>query len=145
MSVIAKTLSLSYKSVYNAVKKHELNFYHSSITDEELDIIVWGILQKWPTTGNIYRLQFYNCFVTENQLFLFTGHKAMLGMYTSFGPRVTRKRLRNSLNRVRDMYDIPPPVTAIRRRVYFAKGPLSMIHIDGYHGLTRYLKNKECI
>ncbi len=47
VSVIAKTLSLSYKSVYaDAVKKHELNFHHSSITDEELDIIVCGILQK---------------------------------------------------------------------------------------------------
>lgn len=81
----------------------------------------------------------------ELSFFIFLGHKAMLGMYTSFGPRVTRKRLRNSLNRVRDTYDIPPPVTAIRRRVYFAKGPLSMIHHDGYHGLTRYVKDKQCI
>ena len=67
----------------------------------------------------------------------------MLGMYTTFGPQVTRKRLRESLNRVRVTLNLRPPMMAIRRRVYHVKGPLSMVHIDGYHGLTRYILKKQ--
>jgi hypothetical protein len=66
-----------------------------------------------------------------------TGHKALLGMYSYHGPRVSRERLRRSLNRVREILHITPPMLAVRRRVYYVKGPLSMMHIDGYHGLTR--------
>ena len=59
-------------------------------------------------------------------------------MYSCHGPRVSRERLRQSLNRVREVLHITPPMLAVRRRVYYVKGPLSMMHIDGYHGLTRF-------
>lgn len=62
-------------------------------------------------------------------------------MYSNFGPRISRIRLRESLNRVRQILRLTPPMQPIRRRVYYVKGPLSMLHIDGYHGLTRLLKH----
>lgn len=55
-------------------------------------------------------------------------------------PPVTRQRLRDSLNRVRLVRNIPPlQFTPIRRRQYSVKAPLSMIHIDGHHKLIRLL------
>ena len=49
----------------------------------------------------------------------------------------SRERIRQSLNRVRTVHNIPPRKT-IKRRVYKVKGPLSMLHIDGHHKLIRY-------
>ncbi len=68
-----------------------------------------------------------------------TGHKALLGMYSyhGTGTRVSRERLRRSLNRVREILYITPPMLAVRCRVYYVKGPLSMMLIDEHHGLTR--------
>ena len=54
VTVIAAELSLSYHSVYNAVKKHKLTPSNTVITDEQLDVIVSHILQIWPTTGKLF-------------------------------------------------------------------------------------------
>ena len=52
------------------------------------------------------------------------------------GVRVTRKRFRESYNRVRINAESIRP--RIRRRNYLAKGPRSVWHIDGHHKLIRH-------
>jgi hypothetical protein len=56
ITFIAEELSLTVDSVRYAVKKYGLKYAHADITDEELDIIVTSILQKWPTTGETHQL-----------------------------------------------------------------------------------------
>ena len=60
----------------------------------------------------------------------------LLGHVRAAGIRVSRARVRASINRVR-LVRPPPPRKLIRRRVYSVKGPLSMWHIDGHHKLIR--------
>jgi hypothetical protein len=58
ITFIAKELSLTVDSVRYAVKKYGLKYSHADITDEELDIIVTSILEKWPTTGDLQLIDY---------------------------------------------------------------------------------------
>jgi hypothetical protein len=58
ISFIARELSLSSRSVYNAVKKYELSYTHADITDDQVDVIVTSVLEKWPTTGELEQFYF---------------------------------------------------------------------------------------
>lgn len=51
ITFVARELSLSPRSVYNAVKKYGLSYTHADITDDQVDVIVTSVLEKWPTTG----------------------------------------------------------------------------------------------
>jgi len=63
----------------------------------------------------------------------------MIGHFSSSRghPSVTRRRHRESLNRMRVERNARPRMGAFKRRVYSVKGPLSMLHIDGHHKLIR--------
>ncbi len=51
------------------------------------------------------------------------------------GLTLQRHRVRSALGRVANRYRGQP----IKRRSYYVRAPLSMLHMDGYHKLIRWL------
>lgn len=70
----------------------------------------------------------------------------MLGLFTAKGFNVTRKRVRESVNRVDAVGKELRKTKAIKRREYTVAGPHHMWHIDGHHKLAPYgLVTHGCI
>lgn len=109
VSTIRRRMSAVGLSVRNA---------YSDISDAELDDLVLGIHQQYPTCGNTQ----------------------MKGHLVAMGYNIQQIRIRESMRR------IDPAGTALRRlyvvnrRQYSVPSPLSLFHIDGHHKLIRYTK-----
>ena len=90
---------------------------YSGISDTDLDSIVGGILQQFPTAG-------YN---------------RMTGHLRARGVRVQRERIRSSMRRVNleGVLLRSLELFTINRRRYNVGGPQSLWHIDGNHKLIR--------
>jgi hypothetical protein len=58
------------------------------------------------------------------------------GHFRVYNISVQRIRLHQSLYRVKVTRN-DPPSCLLTRRVYIVKAPMSVWHIDGYHGLIR--------
>ena len=63
---------------------------------------------------------------------MFCGHFRMYNL------SVQRWRLHASLDRVK-LTRNDPPKWLLTRRIYIVKAPLSVWHVDGYHGLIRHI------
>ena len=61
-----------------------------------------------------------------------------IGHFARFKLKVSRKRLRKSLDRVKIHRNLPPRSKPFRRS-YRQKAVLSMQHVDGYHHFIRYV------
>jgi hypothetical protein len=99
----------SLHRVYSAGRSSDL----SRMSDEELDIIMLSIYERFPSFGR----------------------RMIDGYFMALGERVPRSRIQASYRRV-----IGPPVAAygnrrIERRVYSVPGPNSLWHHDGQHGM----------
>lgn len=88
---------------------------YSSITDDDLDMIVLNISDHFP-----------NC-----------GYWLMEGHLLSKGIRVCQSRIRESMHRV-DPQGVAIRWAATIRCKYSVVSPLSLWHIDGNHKLIRY-------
>ena len=88
---------------------------YSTLSDNELDIIINEILIQFPNTG--YRM--------------------MAGHLKRRGVRVQQYRIRESLHRLSPASIATRWSTSITRRVYSVRAPLSLWHIDGCHKMIR--------
>jgi hypothetical protein len=89
----------------------------STMSDEELDGIVFGIVKEFPDVG----------------------YRTVGSHLKSIGHQVQRCRLRESIYRV-DFEGVLQRRTNLRpilRRQYSVRAPLSLWHMDGYHKLIR--------
>lgn len=117
---IARLLRVSYRTVHRRLSKYGLSIKqtYSTLSDEELDLHVIGIIQKFP----------------------FTGYRRMMGFLRDIGEHVQEKRVIESMRRV-DFEGIVQRSTearVIHRRKYTVKGTNSLWHIDGNHKLIRW-------
>lgn len=83
----------------------------SALTDNELDIIMYDTIQRFPNFGR----------------------RMIDGYFRQMGHHVPRERIRASFVRV---HGAPPSFTnrPIQRRIYRVAGPNSLCHHDGQHG-----------
>ena len=84
---------------------------YSTITDTELDEIVFGIQRNFPTCGN----------------------RVMQGHLLAQGYRVQQHRVRDSQRR------IDPDGSVLRRLRVLNPRPLALYHIDGNYKLIRFV------
>ena len=89
---------------------------YSSISDAELDYIIYGVQQQFPNWGN----------------------RLMYGHLISIGVRVQFNRVRESQSRIDPEGSFLRKLRILSRRKYSVPGPLWLWHIDGYHKLIRY-------
>ncbi|XP_028400508.1 uncharacterized protein LOC114523698 isoform X2 [Dendronephthya gigantea] len=119
-SEMAKILGVSEKTVYRRLEEYGLSMRnsYSSITENELDDIIKGILVEFPNTG----------------------YKTMRGHLLSRGLKLQESRVREAMRRS-DPEGVLVRALQLRvthRRVYNVRGPLSLWHMDGHHKLKRW-------
>eukprot|EP00112_Aurelia_sp_Birch-Aquarium-sp1_P027020 Seg997.11 transcript_id=Seg997.11/GoldUCD/mRNA.D3Y31 product="hypothetical protein" protein_id=Seg997.11/GoldUCD/D3Y31 len=109
---------VSTKTIQRRVAEFELpTRQHDPLSDMELDTIVSEILGTFP-----------NC-----------GYRQMKGHLTAKGLHIQWSRITDSMRRVfpEGILMRTLGLTAVRRRVYSVRAPLSLWHIDGNHKLIR--------
>lgn len=116
---IANTFNISAKTLSR--RREESNLQdtiqpYTDLTDDELDEIVKQLKLENP----------------------FFGQTMMMGAVCSRGIRVTRQRLRDSIQRVDALGTITCRINITPRRVYHVAGPNALWHIDGHHKLIRW-------
>ena len=89
---------------------------YSSISDTELDYIIYGVQQQFPNWGN----------------------RLMYGHLISIGIRMQFNGVRESQSRIDPEGSFLRKLRILSRRKYSVARPLWLWHIDGYHKLIRY-------
>ena len=110
---ISAILGPSYKTLQRRAKEWDIRTY-CELTDTEIDEAVRGILHNMPNAGEVM----------------------VAGSMVSLRIRVQRRRLRQSIHRVRGTEGSTS--RHIYRRVYSVPGPIYLWHIDGNHKLIKY-------
>ncbi|XP_057216619.1 uncharacterized protein LOC130570364 isoform X2 [Triplophysa rosa] len=117
---IATLMGVSRNTIFRRMKVYELSVrdMYSSISDEELDILVASVKNDLPNAG--YRM--------------------VRGRLESLGHRVQWRRVAASMHRIDSMGIISrlSNLGCVVRRVYSVPGPLSLVHVDTNHKLIRY-------
>lgn len=115
---IAEILGCSAKTVHRQIIKYGLSglISYSTITDENLDVIVTDFVSSFPTAGQ----------------------KTLAGHLRTLGHRIQRYRIRESLYRVDPLGVEQRCRRLLHRRSYKVPGPNSLWHIDGNHKLVRW-------
>ena len=115
---IAEMIAVSQRTVFRRMNEFSLSVtaHYSSISDEDLDMLVGEIQHGFPMCGN-----------TQMQGHLFAR-----------GHRVQQIRVRESQRRVDRVGCTMRRLKTINRREYKVPGPLALWHIDGNHKLIRY-------
>uniref|UniRef100_A0A3P8U8Y1 Integrase catalytic domain-containing protein n=1 Tax=Amphiprion percula TaxID=161767 RepID=A0A3P8U8Y1_AMPPE len=120
VTCIAKFLGVSRRTVYRRMQEFDLSVRgtYSTMTDQELDIIISSIKSQMPNAG--YRL--------------------VQGHLVSMGLRVQWWRMMASMHRVdaAGIFSRLTEIGCVVRRSYSVQGPLSLVHIDTNHKLIRY-------
>ena len=112
-SKIAKKLKISRSSLLRWRNLVNWNDTYVEIDDNELDVFVQNVLNRHPRTGE----------------------KQMSAQLVSEGYKVSRDRVRNSLQRVNPGAVQMRKVRRLRRRQYSVPGPNYLWHLDGHHKL----------
>jgi len=115
---IAKLMGISRSTLYRRLDEYgvQQDVRYTSITDFDLDRTVESIKQVHPNDGE----------------------RLLIGHLTRLGIVVPRARVRGSIHRVDPISTAVRRSVAIRRRVYWVRGPNSLWHIDGHHKLIRW-------
>lgn len=117
---IATLMGVSRNTIFRRMKeyKHSVRDMYSSVSDEELDILVASVKNDLPNAG--YRM--------------------VRGRLESLGHRVQWRRVAASMHRIDSMGIISrlSSLGCVVRRVYSVPGPLSLVHVDTNHKLIRY-------
>ena len=114
---IAGVLHVSIRTVRRRMSEYGLSIRatYSSISDQELDVVVAGIQHQFPLCG----------------------YRQMQGHLAAQGLRIQQGRVRESQRRVDPGGCLMRRLSSINRRVYRVNGPLALWHIDGNHKLIR--------
>ena len=114
---IAEALGVSLSTIRRRMSDFGLSVsaLYSSITDQELDLLVSQIKEEFP-----------NC-----------GSRLMHGHLLSRGHRISQARVREALHRVDPEGVAIRWSSAVQRRKYAVSSPLSLWHLDGNHKLIR--------
>ena len=114
---IAEVLGVSTSTIRRRMTEFGLSIasLYSSITDQELDMLVSQIKEEFP-----------NC-----------GSRLMHGHLLSRGHRISQTRIREALHRVNSEGVAIRWTSAVQRRKYAVSSPLSLWHLDGNHKLIR--------
>ncbi|XP_019858490.1 PREDICTED: uncharacterized protein LOC109586726 [Amphimedon queenslandica] len=115
VSDIAAMFGCSKRTIERRINYLGLNRY-SCISENDLDSRVREIIQMHP-----------NC-----------GEKSVTGRLRSYGIRVQRQRIRDSLERVDPDGVVNCMRRVLHRRSYTVRSPNSLWHLDGYHKLIRW-------
>jgi hypothetical protein len=116
---IAQSFNTSSRTLSRLRKKYNIEDtipQYTVISDDDLDLIVKRIKRDQP----------------------FYGQVMMMGALKSENIRITRQRLRDSIQRVDAMGVVTRWTNIIPRRVYKVAGPNALWHIDGHHKLIRW-------
>ena len=115
---IAEILGISRSTLYRRLQSEGISQHltYSNITDASLDRHIELIKLRHPHDGE----------------------RLLIGHLRARGIVVPRSRLRASIHRVDPVNTELRRRVTLRRRVYFAKGPNSVWHIDGHHKLIRW-------
>lgn len=109
---ISLIMGVSVKTLQRRAREYNIKRF-SSITDEELDLIMANCLEDFPQTGQV----------------MLQGHMTSLALH------IPRQRLRDSLQRVGMRNSMAP---AIARRTYSVAGPNALWHVDGNMKMIRW-------
>ena len=114
---IAEVLGVSLSTIRRRMSEFGLSVtaLYSSVTDQELDLLVSQIKDEFP-----------NC-----------GSRLMHGHMLSRGHRISQARIREALHRVDPEGVAIRWTSAVQRRKYAVSSPLSLWHLDGNHKLIR--------
>ena len=114
---IADMLAVSERTIYRRMSDFSLSVraQYASLSDDELDHLVYEIHCQFPTCGNVQ----------------------MQGHLFAQGYGVQQVRVRESLRRIDPEGCIIRRLNVINRRQYRVPGPRSLWHIDGNHKLIR--------
>ena len=118
-SEIAKLLYVCKKTIYRRLEEYGLSMResYSTITGDELDVLVKEILREFPNNG----------------------YKSMRGHLLARGIKLQENRVREVMRRA-DPEGVLVRALQLRtthRRIYNVRGPLSLWHMDGHHKLIR--------
>lgn len=117
ISEVAKLLSVSERTIYRRMNKYGLSkMTFSSITDQELDIIVLQTKHDFPLCGE----------------------KMIKQILAQKGIKIQRWRLRDSIHRIDSAGVQERKKRRLHRRVYNVGGPNCLWHIDTNHKLVRW-------
>ena len=110
-------LAVSERTIYRRMSDFSLSVraQYVSLSDDELDHLVYEIHCQFPTCGNVQ----------------------MQGHLFAQGYRVQQVRVRESLRRIDPEGCIIRRLNVINRRQYRVPGPRSLWHIAGNHKLIR--------
>lgn len=97
-------------------KKYNYSDVFDEITDADLDVVVTEIIKDHPGRGEVMTM---SCLRVKEI-------------------RVTRQRLRDSMDRVDPIGRELRRNKAVKRRVYDVPGPHHLWHVDGYHKLRSF-------
>ena len=122
---IAVVLGVSLSTIRRRMSEFGLSVtaLYSTITDEELDLLVSEIKKDFPNSGS----------------------RLMQGHLLSRGHRVSQVRVREALHRVDPEGVAIRFSSAVQRRKYAVFSPLSLWHLDGNHKLIRYEHEHACM
>lgn len=113
---VARNESISIKWLRAWRKKYNYVDEFNDIDDAQLDEVVSSIIRDHPLRGEVMTM---SCLRVE-------------------GIRVTRQRLRDSMDRVDPIGRESRRHKSVKRRVHSVPGPHHLWHIDGYHKLRAY-------
>ncbi|KAF5334704.1 hypothetical protein D9758_017251 [Tetrapyrgos nigripes] len=115
ITVLAKALKVSTKTVTSSLKQNNINYKPSRISDRQLDDVVKTFQQKKPRSGEQY----------------------LTGYLRRSGLKVQRQRIRESVRRVDKLGHALrlQQKRKIERVPYMVSRPNALWHIDGHHKL----------
>ena len=115
---IASIVGFSLSTVRQRMAEFGLSVsdQYSHISNDDLDMLVRGIKEQFPTCGN----------------------KQMQGHLHSRGYRIQQIQVREAIMRVDPARSVMRRLRALNRRKYHVPGPRSLCHMDSYHKLIRY-------
>ncbi|KAF5350426.1 hypothetical protein D9758_012442 [Tetrapyrgos nigripes] len=115
ITVLAKALKVSTKTVMSSLKQNNINYKPSRISDRQLDDVIKTFQQKKPRSGEQY----------------------LTGYLRRSGLKVQRQRIRESVRRVDKLGHVLrlQQKRKIERVPYMVSRPNALWHIDGHHKL----------
>jgi hypothetical protein len=115
-SQLAAAIGLHRNSVHKYLKAFQIPSGYTDITDDALDSIIKDFRRQEPESGI----------------------RVLMGRLLASHIKVTKQRIKDSLERVDPVGQVLHARTAINRREYHVPRPNAMWHIDGHHKLIRW-------
>jgi hypothetical protein len=113
---VARGIGVHRNTVRKYIRRYGINHQYSTISNEDLDVLVQEFRDKNPHLG----LRFLMSYVSRQHL------------------RIQKQRLRDSVERVDPVSSRLRSRQTTRRRRYKVSRPNALWHLDGHHKLIRW-------